>query len=131
MIQKIVDTEQLYIYVAGERDILQAEAMALTARLQFLSEFIYIAEHVNDLAMDGPGIPESLLEPWQLPYQAPQYTASANYVPVLNSHSASTSIAKQCQKRQKKTTTAGQSYVKKESHPTCSNTIVPYLLFLL
>ncbi|KAL9686095.1 hypothetical protein QQ045_023550 [Rhodiola kirilowii] len=78
MIQRIAATEQSYMYVAAERDIVQAEAMALTGRLQSLNEVIYIAEQVNDLAIDGPEFPDSFIEPWQLPYQAPQFTASAN-----------------------------------------------------
>uniref|UniRef100_A0A7N0TTT2 BZIP domain-containing protein n=1 Tax=Kalanchoe fedtschenkoi TaxID=63787 RepID=A0A7N0TTT2_KALFE len=75
MMQRIATTERSYDYVAAEKDILRAEAMALTNRLRSLNDFIYMAEQVNGLAMD---IPESLVEPWQLPYQAPQFTASAN-----------------------------------------------------
>uniref|UniRef100_A0A7N0SVH7 BZIP domain-containing protein n=1 Tax=Kalanchoe fedtschenkoi TaxID=63787 RepID=A0A7N0SVH7_KALFE len=78
MMQKIAATEQSYMYVAAERDVLQAEAMALSNRLQSLNEFIFMAEEVHELAVDIPEIPESFVEPWQLPCQAPQFTASAN-----------------------------------------------------
>ncbi|KAK9281246.1 hypothetical protein L1049_004142 [Liquidambar formosana] len=78
IMQRINATTQLYVEAASENNILRAQVMELTDRLRSLNEVLLIAEEVSGLAMDIPFIPDTLLEPWQLPCPVQPVMASPN-----------------------------------------------------
>ncbi|KAK9704786.1 hypothetical protein RND81_07G010900 [Saponaria officinalis] len=65
--QRIDTTSQLYIGIESENNVLRAQIMELTDRLRSLNSVLHIVEEVSGLAVDIPEIPDTLLEPWQLP----------------------------------------------------------------
>ncbi|KAL3827769.1 hypothetical protein ACJIZ3_016571 [Penstemon smallii] len=58
---------QLYLNFASENNVLRAQLAELTDRLRSLNSVLHIASEVSGLAFDIPDIPDTLLEPWQLP----------------------------------------------------------------
>ncbi|KAI3829550.1 hypothetical protein L1987_03676 [Smallanthus sonchifolius] len=62
--------------VSSENNVLRAQLTALTDRLQSLNNVLYVAQEVSDRAMDIPEVPNTLLEPWQLPCPVQPITAS-------------------------------------------------------
>ncbi|CAI9761496.1 unnamed protein product [Fraxinus pennsylvanica] len=65
--QMIDGVYQLYLNFASENSVLRAQVTELTDRLQSLNSVLQIASEVSGMAFDIPLIPDSLLEPWQLP----------------------------------------------------------------
>ncbi|KAL3849673.1 hypothetical protein ACJIZ3_011555 [Penstemon smallii] len=76
--QMIDNTTQLYIKFESENNVLRAQMAELTDRLQSLNSVIQIASEVSGLAFDIPDIPDTLLEPWLLPYPVQPISASAD-----------------------------------------------------
>ncbi|XP_074314874.1 bZIP transcription factor 53 [Silene latifolia] len=65
--RRIDATSKIYAGVESENNVLRAQIMELTDRLRSLNSVLEIVEEVSGLTMDIPDIPETLLEPWQLP----------------------------------------------------------------
>ncbi|KAF8392651.1 hypothetical protein HHK36_023000 [Tetracentron sinense] len=78
IMQSVNATTQHYLEVSSENDILRAQMMELTDRLQSLNSVLHIVEEVSGLAMDIPEIPDPLLKPWQLPCPSQLIMASVN-----------------------------------------------------
>ncbi|CAI9774279.1 unnamed protein product [Fraxinus pennsylvanica] len=76
--QKIDNTNQLYLGVASENNVLRAQLAELTDRLRSLNSVLEIVSDVSGLVVDIPDIPDTLLEPWQLPCPIHPITASAD-----------------------------------------------------
>lgn len=78
-LREMIDgASQLYLNFASENNILRAQASELTDRLRSLNSVIQIASEVSGFAFDIPDIPDTLLEPWQLPCPIQPITASAD-----------------------------------------------------
>lgn len=69
---------QKYAAFESDNNVLRAQAAELTDRLKSLSSVIEIVAEANGLTVDIPEIPETLLEPWQLPCPIQPITASAD-----------------------------------------------------
>ncbi|KAK4482140.1 hypothetical protein RD792_009281 [Penstemon davidsonii] len=69
---------QLYLNFASENNVLRAQLAELTDRLRSLNSVLHIASEVSGLAFDIPDIPDTLLEPWQLPCPIQPIPASAD-----------------------------------------------------
>ncbi|KAG8389561.1 hypothetical protein BUALT_Bualt02G0242000 [Buddleja alternifolia] len=65
--QMIDGASELYLNFASENNVLRAQVGELTDRLRSLNSVLQIASEVSGLAFDIPDIPDTLLEPWQLP----------------------------------------------------------------
>ncbi|XP_022890525.1 bZIP transcription factor 53-like [Olea europaea var. sylvestris] len=76
--QKINNTTELYLGVASENNVLRAQLAELTDRLRSLNSVLEIVSDVSGLVLDIPDIPDTLLEPWQLPCPIHSITASAD-----------------------------------------------------
>uniref|UniRef100_A0A5B6ZFZ2 Putative common plant regulatory factor 6 n=1 Tax=Davidia involucrata TaxID=16924 RepID=A0A5B6ZFZ2_DAVIN len=76
--QRIDVATQMYIGVASDNNVLRAQLTELTERLHAMNSVLHIAEEVSGIAMDIPELPDTLLEPWQLPCPVQPITASAN-----------------------------------------------------
>jgi len=76
--QRIEAASHMYVGVASENNVLRARLSELADRLQSLNSVLEIAEEVSGLALDIPQFPDTLLEPWQLPYPTQPITASAD-----------------------------------------------------
>lgn len=78
-IREMIDgASQLYLNFASENNVLRAQVAELTDRLRSLNSVLQIASEVSGLAFDIPDIPDTLLEPWQLPCPVQPITASAD-----------------------------------------------------
>ncbi|PIN15602.1 hypothetical protein CDL12_11746 [Handroanthus impetiginosus] len=69
---------QRYLNFASENNVLRAQVAELTDRLRSLNSLLQIASEVSGLAFDIPDIPDTLLEPWQLPCPIQPIPASAD-----------------------------------------------------
>lgn len=78
VMQKINEATDMFVGVASENNVLRAQLSELTDRLYSLNSVLHIVEEVSGLAMDIPQVPETLMEPWQLPCPAQPITTSAN-----------------------------------------------------
>ncbi|KAI3460755.1 hypothetical protein Pfo_017418 [Paulownia fortunei] len=76
--QMIDGATQLYLNFASENNVLRAQLAELTDRLRSLNSVLQIASEVSGLVFDIPDIPDSLLEPWQLPCPIQPIPASAD-----------------------------------------------------
>lgn len=76
--QMIDSASDLYINFASENNVLRAQVVELTDRLRSLNSVLQIASEVSGLAFDIPDIPDTLLEPWQLPCPIQPIPASAD-----------------------------------------------------
>ncbi|XP_057782213.1 bZIP transcription factor 53-like [Salvia miltiorrhiza] len=67
-LREMIDgASQLYLNFASENNVLRAQVSELTDRLRSLNSVLQIASEVSGFAFDIPDIPDTLLEPWQLP----------------------------------------------------------------
>ncbi|KAF9618184.1 hypothetical protein IFM89_000653 [Coptis chinensis] len=78
IVQHVNATTELYVQAESENNILRAQMMELSDRLQSLNSVLYIVEEVSGYSMDIPEIPDPLLKPWQLPCPSQPIMASAN-----------------------------------------------------
>lgn len=76
--QMIDATTQLHLKVASNNDVLRAQVAELTDRLRSLNSVLQIASEVSGLVVDIPEIPDTLLEPWQLPCPIQSVPASVD-----------------------------------------------------
>lgn len=84
LMQSVNDTSQMFMEVESENNVLRAQAMELTDRLQYLNSVLHTFEDSSGFAMDVSEIPDSvleqwqnsLMEPWQLPYSGQPIMAS-------------------------------------------------------
>ncbi|KAA8549089.1 hypothetical protein F0562_000773 [Nyssa sinensis] len=76
--QRIDVATQMYIGVASDNNVLRARLIELADRLHSLNSVLLIAEEVSGVAVDIPELPDTLLEPWQLPCPIQPITASAD-----------------------------------------------------
>jgi len=67
IMQNIDVVSQRYMEIESANNVLRAQAMELTDRLQSLNSVLQIVEDVSGLGLDIPEIPDPLLRPWQLP----------------------------------------------------------------
>lgn len=78
-LREMIDgASQLYLGFASDNNVLRAQLAELTDRLRSLNSVLQIASEVSGLAFDIPDIPETLLEPWQLPCPVQPIAASAD-----------------------------------------------------
>lgn len=68
--EKINGVADMYVGIASQNNVLRTQLAELADRLRSLNTVLQIAEEVSGFEMDIPEIPESLLEPWQLPCPA-------------------------------------------------------------
>lgn len=78
VMQKINEATDVFVGVASENNVLRAQLSELTDRLHSLNSVLHIVEEVSGIAMDIPQVPDTLMEPWQLPCPAQPITTSAN-----------------------------------------------------
>lgn len=78
LFQNIKAKEEAYMEIEPVNKILRAQTMELTDRLRFLNSILEIAEEVIGFSVEIPEIPESLLNPWQLPLPMQPIMASAD-----------------------------------------------------
>ncbi|KAF8401337.1 hypothetical protein HHK36_012271 [Tetracentron sinense] len=78
IVKRVDVTTQIYNGVAAENNILKAQVMELTDRLQSLNSVLFVMEEVSGFSMDIPELPDPLLKPWQLPCPSQPIMASAN-----------------------------------------------------
>ncbi|XP_073151449.1 bZIP transcription factor 53-like [Henckelia pumila] len=76
--QMIDSASQMHLNFSSENNVLRAQVSELTDRLQSLNSVLHIASEVSGMAFDIPDIPDSLLEPWQLPCPVQPIPASAD-----------------------------------------------------
>ncbi|MBA0847181.1 hypothetical protein Goshw_013995 [Gossypium schwendimanii] len=65
--EKINVSTQRYAEMECANNVLRAQAMELTERLQSLNSVLHIVEEVSGYAVDIPEIPDPLMKPWQIP----------------------------------------------------------------
>lgn len=78
LLQKINEVTNMFVGVASENNVSRAQLSELTDRLRSLNSVLHIAEEMSGLAMDIPELPDTLLEPWELPYTIQPIMTSAN-----------------------------------------------------
>ena len=78
VMQKINEATDRFVGVSSENNVLRAQLSELTDRLYSLNSVLHMVEEVSGLAMDIPQLPDTLMEPWQLPCPAQPITTSAN-----------------------------------------------------
>ncbi|GAU11292.1 hypothetical protein TSUD_342830 [Trifolium subterraneum] len=78
LLEDIKAKEEACIENEAANGVLRAQTMELTDRLQFLNSILEIAEDVGGFSVEIPEIPDSLLEPWQIPYPIHPIMASAD-----------------------------------------------------
>ncbi|BFG43447.1 hypothetical protein CerSpe_297220 [Prunus speciosa] len=66
--QGIEVKERGYAEIESRNNVMRAQVMELTDRLQSLNSVLQIFEEVSWFAVDIPEIPDPLLRPWQLSY---------------------------------------------------------------
>ncbi|XP_061338442.1 bZIP transcription factor 53 [Gastrolobium bilobum] len=76
--QSIKVKEEQYAEMEAANDIVKVQTMELADRLRFLNSILEIAEDVNVFSDEIPLIPDSLLNPWQIPYPIHPIMASAD-----------------------------------------------------
>ncbi|KAL7172023.1 hypothetical protein ACSBR2_031671 [Camellia fascicularis] len=76
--QKVNKVDNIYINLVSQNNVLRAQLVELTDRLCSLNSVLRVAEEVSGFAIDIPEIPDTLLEPWQLPCPVQTVAASAN-----------------------------------------------------
>lgn len=76
--EKIDAVGRNYLTLDAENNVLRAQMAELTERLDSLNSLTRFWADANGLAVDIPEIPDTLLEPWQLPCPIQPITASAN-----------------------------------------------------
>lgn len=78
-LREMIDgASQHYLKFATENNVLRAQMAELTDRLRSLNSVLQIASEVSGLAFDIPDIPDTLLEPWQMPCPVQPIAASAD-----------------------------------------------------
>ncbi|KAF7804919.1 bZIP transcription factor 53-like [Senna tora] len=65
--QSIKAKEEAYTEIESVNNILRAQTMELTDQLRFLNSILEVAEEAIGLSVEIPEIPDTLLNPWQLP----------------------------------------------------------------
>lgn len=78
LMQKINEVTNMFVGVASENNVLRAQLSELTDRLCSLNSVLHIAEEMSGVAMDIPELPDTLLEPWQLPCPVQPIMTSTN-----------------------------------------------------
>lgn len=78
LLQKITEVTNMFVGVASENNVSRAQLSELTDRLRSLNSVLHIAEEMSGLAMDIPELPDTLLEPWELPCTIQPIMTSAN-----------------------------------------------------
>ncbi|PIA40739.1 hypothetical protein AQUCO_02400067v1 [Aquilegia coerulea] len=78
IVHHIDSTTEHYLQVDAENNVLRAQMMELTDRLQSLNSVLYIMEEVSGFPFDIPEIPDPLMKPWQLTCHSQPIMASAN-----------------------------------------------------
>lgn len=76
--QKIESVGGNFHTLDAENNVLRAQMAELTERLDSLNSLTRFWADANGLAVDIPEIPDTLLEPWQLPCPIQPITASAD-----------------------------------------------------
>ncbi|CAB4322207.1 unnamed protein product [Prunus armeniaca] len=76
--QGIEVKERGYSEIESRNNVMRAQVMELTDRLQSLNSVLQIFEEVSGLAVDIPEIPDPLLRPWQVSYPTQLIPASSD-----------------------------------------------------
>ncbi|KAI4349738.1 hypothetical protein L6164_010298 [Bauhinia variegata] len=71
LVLNIKAKEEAWTEIESVNNILRAQTRELTDRLCFLNSMLEIAAEVSGISVDIPEIPNTLLEPWQIPHQIP------------------------------------------------------------
>jgi FtsZ-binding cell division protein ZapB len=67
-----------YVEMESKNDVLRAQASELTDRLRSLNSVLEMVEDISGQALDIPEIPESMLNPWQIPCPMQPIMAAAD-----------------------------------------------------
>ncbi|KAF5192324.1 bZIP transcription factor [Thalictrum thalictroides] len=78
IVQHIDSTTECYLQVDTDNNVLRAQMMELTDRLQSLNSVLFVLEEFTGFPFDIPEIPDPLMKPWQLPCHSQPIMASAN-----------------------------------------------------
>lgn len=78
IVNEINKATQAFVTVESENNVVRAQLTELTDRLRSLNSVLQIVEQVSGLAMDIPEIPDTMLEPWQLPCPVPSIMATSD-----------------------------------------------------
>ncbi|ONH94031.1 hypothetical protein PRUPE_8G267100 [Prunus persica] len=78
LLQGIEVKERGYAEIESRNNVMRAQVMELTDRLQSLNSVLQIFEEVSGLAVDIPEIPDPLLRPWQVSYPTQLIPASSD-----------------------------------------------------
>lgn len=65
--QNISSTSQQYLELQSANNVVRAQAMELTDRLQSLNSVLQIWREISGLNVEIPEMPDPLMKPWQLP----------------------------------------------------------------
>ncbi len=76
--QSINISTQRYVELESANNVLRAQAIELTDRLQSLNSVLQIVEEVSGLGLEIPDVPNPQMEPWQLPFPELPVMASAD-----------------------------------------------------
>ncbi|KAB2616316.1 ocs element-binding factor 1-like [Pyrus ussuriensis x Pyrus communis] len=77
-VRQTVDArERSYNEIESANNVLRAQAMELTDRLQSLNSVLHIFEEVSGFSVDIPEMHDPLLKPWQRPYPSQPIPASS------------------------------------------------------
>ncbi|KAM1042362.1 hypothetical protein ACFX13_032149 [Malus domestica] len=78
-VRQTVDArERSYNEIESANNVLRAQAMELTDRLQSLNSVLHIFEEVSGFSVDIPEMHDPLLKPWQRPYPSQPIPASSS-----------------------------------------------------
>ncbi|KAJ0625356.1 bZIP transcription factor 53 isoform X1 [Helianthus annuus] len=75
MMRKIDGVTGAFVAVNSENNVMRAQLTDLADRLRLLNNVLYVAQEVSGLVMDIPEVPDTLMEPWQLPCPVQPVTA--------------------------------------------------------
>jgi predicted nuclease with TOPRIM domain len=78
LVQSIKAKEEAYVEMEAANDIIRAQTTELADRLRFLNSILEIAEEVSGFSVEIPEIPDTLLNPWQIPHPFNPIMASAD-----------------------------------------------------
>ncbi|KDP28256.1 hypothetical protein JCGZ_14027 [Jatropha curcas] len=78
LMQSINVNSQRYAEIENANNVLRAQVMELTDRLQSLNSLLQIVDDVSGFELDIPEIQDPLLKPWQLPCTVQPIMASAD-----------------------------------------------------
>ncbi|XP_010468957.1 PREDICTED: bZIP transcription factor 53 [Camelina sativa] len=78
--EQVDEASKKYVEMESKNNVLRAQASELTDRLRSLNSVLEMVEEISGQALDIPEIPESMLNPWQMPCPMQPIRSSADFV---------------------------------------------------